>query len=284
MRYLNDSYHFIVVVSLIFSVIVARKIKVQTAVDPIEIDLVYVHGVGYGPHAMDLLAQKVGKSIDTKLSRYLTAVPNLTIGFKSGIVDLYPELGDKTVGRDGPEWRGVLTNKVLNTFPYSHNIVLIGFSAGGKASVEVAARPKYLQDRTKAVITINAPIKPIAKYSLLPSYWRFLCTLANGRNFCQYIGYESSEEDAKWVATHKRLLTLRSRDNRDNILLYKGPSDGRVPYDAQGTVSGETRDYGYPHGYVQYDERAAKAAAGHISDFIVRKFVDQNYQEVLYGW
>jgi len=158
----------------------------------------------------------------------------------------------------GYEWRYRLAQEVNRLYPApAKNVILIGHSAGGRVSMDVAANYGTggtnthdwgVQSRIAGVVTLNGVIDEIgsSKYNVVGiSSFESSCkngdaitgfgdSCAPGNGFCEWVGRVATTPAADWVAQQKRALMLTSWGSCSPSA-WTGQSDGTLPYDAQAS-------------------------------------------------
>jgi pimeloyl-ACP methyl ester carboxylesterase len=158
----------------------------------------------------------------------------------------------------GYEWRYRLAQEVNRLFPApAKNVILIGHSAGGRASMDVAANygpggPNTqdwgVQSRIAGVVSLNGVIDDIgtSKYDVAgiasfetsckngDAVTGFGDSCAPGNGFCEWVGRVDTSPAADWVAQQQRALMLTSWGSCSPSA-WTGQNDGTLPYDAQAS-------------------------------------------------
>jgi hypothetical protein len=254
----------------------------------------YVHGVkncyserSTAQNSLSDLAAAVNGDLPARIASYESAHPNMHVVVNTAFANLYTatpsgihpsdssdplnmddwEVGDPgctTTQQGDPcttayEWRFRLAQEINRLFPAPHsNIILVGHSAGGRVSMEVAADVgpsgavnTYdwgVQGRIAGVMTVHGMVDSLgtSKYNFvgttsfetgckdgdLIAELGGSCTPGNG--WCEYAGRVSGFDAADWVAKNKRALMLTSWASCSPSA-WTGWSDGSLPYDAQGS-------------------------------------------------
>jgi pimeloyl-ACP methyl ester carboxylesterase len=259
----------------------------------VELNLLYVHGLQScastrlnAQNALDELEAAVNASLPARIVAWEAAHPGIHVVTHSARANVYTatpsgihpsdspdsidmddwEVGDpgcSTTQQGQPcttayEWRFRLVREINRLYPApKRNIVLIGHSAGGRVSMDVASNTGTggpntqnwgVQDRIAGVVSVQGVIDEIgsSKYDVVgPTSFETACkngdviagfgdSCAPGNGFCEWIARESSTPGADWVATSRRALMLTAWSGSCSPL-WGGRSDGTLPYDAQAS-------------------------------------------------
>lgn len=259
----------------------------------VELNLLYVHGLKSCPssrtnahNTLDELESAVAASLPARIAAWEAAHPGVHVVTNSRRANVYTatpsgihpsdstdplnmddwEVGDpgcSTTQQGQPcttayEWRYRLAQEINRLYPApAKNVVLVGHSAGARASMEVASNtgpggPNTqdwgVQGRIAGVVTVQGMIDEIgsSKYNVIgAASFETTCkngdaiagfgdSCAPGNGFCEWAARVSATPGADWVATNRRALMLTSWGSCSPAL-WTGRSDGTLPYDAQAS-------------------------------------------------
>lgn len=260
----------------------------------IEVNLLYVHGLKScagdrtnAHHTLVELDDAVAAALPARIAAWQAAHPGKQLVVRSARANVYTgtpsgiqpsdspnplnmddwEIGDpgcSTTVQGQPcttayEWRYRLAREIERLYPApAKNIVLVGHSAGGRASMEVAANvgPNGVgtmdwgvQSRIAGVVSVQGMIDELgsSKYNVVGiTSFETACkngdaivgfgeSCAPGNGFCEWAARVSGFPAADWVAQNRRARMLISWGSCSPSA-WTGRSDGTLPYDAQGST------------------------------------------------
>lgn len=232
--------------------------------EPLELHLVYVHGVGdsnsyaRSDGALADLDAAVLTLIDERRPEFELA-SGRKLAVTSHRFNLYTDASGQLAspGTDegsreevAEKWRSRLAAKLAEAFPNGEkNILLVGHSTGARAAVEVSAdvggsdnalgAGKWgFGDRIAGVVSVHGMLDALGRYEALTGLVPFElgCKVVKPSGWCGYAAKVSALPAADWVSTHRHSLVLTSvvRDGRCGQTLWNEPADQTLPVRAQG--------------------------------------------------
>ncbi len=224
-----------------------------------ELNFVFLHGAGGTTCATQLLADSIAEQLPTYILNYEHSNPNIKIRAHS-LNRCYPNDVNITT------WADNIADSINKHFHDKRNLILIGHSMGGKTAIYAAARNVGdLADKVALVVTINAPIKPLARYRVSGGgstldYCRARWLLSD-RGVCTSIAYHDSSEDGDWVGRYKHWLAFISGESAPLSKQFDfggvdpypwDMDDGVVPVSAQYSDEADIVYYG-EHGHSDFE-------------------------------
>jgi pimeloyl-ACP methyl ester carboxylesterase len=241
-----------------------------------QLNFVFLHGAGGNACSMQLLSDTVLEQIEPYILIYEAANPTIDIQVDS-LNRCYPNDVDMR------SWANNIATSVNQFLPGKHNIILIGHSAGGKASLyAVANNSGGLGEKTAMVVTIDTPVKPLDDYyatggASITEYCR-TGWLGGDRGICSSVANYDSSEDGAWVAENKHWLAFIAGASAPSSTQFgyggvdvwpRDMDDGVVPISAQYSDEADVVYYGQ-HGHSDFGESdgVASLLAEQILDYI----------------
>jgi pimeloyl-ACP methyl ester carboxylesterase len=240
-----------------------------------ELNFVFLHGAAGTSCNMQLLADSVLEQIPPYIREYEQAT-----GVKVTVDSLdrcYPDADVET-------WAKNIVESVDNHFGRKGNLVLVGHSMGGKASLYAAAKNVGdIAGRVAMVVTINTPVKALNSCQVsgggsFTDYCRGGYLIRSDNGLCDSIGNYDSSDDGKWVSQNKHWLAFISGENAPfssqfnygGVDLYpRNMDDGAVPISAQYSDGADVVYYGeYGHSDMQTVDEAADFIAAGILQYV----------------
>jgi len=239
-----------------------------------ELNFVFIHGLGGNACAFQLLADSIMEQLPAYISGYEQANPDTKIQVNT-LKRCYPNDVDINT------WANNIADSIDKRFQNKENLILIGYSMGGKAALyAVAQNIGKLADKVALVVTINSPIKRLDNYYVTGggsavdycrARWLF-----SDRGGCNSAVYYDSSQDGSWVGYNKHWLAFISSEAAPLSEQFdvggvdpwpRNMDDGIVPLSAQHSDGADVIYYGeYGHG----DFTVLDEVAELITDQILR--------------
>ena len=241
-----------------------------------QLNFVFMHGAGGSASSMQLLSDVILEQIEPYILAYEQANPGIDIQ-----VDILNRSYPSDV--DMRTWANNLADSIGRHFPDKRNIILIGHSAGGKASLyAVANNVGGVREKVAMVVTINTPIKPLGGYYItggvsVTDYCRARW-LGADEGICDSISNYDSSQDGGWVAENKHWLAFVSSEFAPSSNQFdfggvdawpRNMDDSTIPISAQYSDEADVVHYGqYGHSDFGESEVVASSIAEQILDYI----------------
>jgi len=241
-----------------------------------QLNFVFMHGAGGNAGSMQLLSDVILEQIEPYILAYEEANPGIDIQ-----VDILNRSYPSDV--DMRTWANNLADSIGRHFHDKRNIILIGHSAGGKASLyAVANNVGGVREKVAMVVTINTPIKPLGDYYItggvsVTDYCRARW-LGADQGICDSISNYDSSQDGGWVAENKHWLAFISSEFAPSSDQFdfggvdawpRDMDDSTIPISAQYSDEADVVHYGqYGHSDFGESEVVASSIAGQILDYI----------------
>jgi pimeloyl-ACP methyl ester carboxylesterase len=264
----------LIVVLLELGIVMPAQAQSENTVRVKELNFVFLHGAGGNACSMQLLSDTILEQIEPYILDYEAAHPDIDIQVHS-MNRCYPN------DVDMPTWANNIADSVGRYLEGGRNVILVGHSAGGKAALYgVANDVGSLSFRTAMVVTINAPIKPLANYYVtggasVTSYCQARW-LGADQGICRSLANYDSTADGSWVAENRHWLAFISAESAPSSAQFdysgvdawpRNMDDGLVPISAQYSDAADVVYYG-EHGHGDFEE--SEAVAGAIAEQILQ--------------
>ncbi len=239
-----------------------------------ELNFVFIHGMNVTSAATQLLADTIEEQAQTYISAYEQANPGTTIRINT-LQRSYPN------NVDIDTWANNIADGIKKHFAGKKDLILVGYSAGGKAALRaVAQNIGNLSDLAAMVVTINSPIKRLKDYYVVgggsvTDYIR-VSRLISDKGIADSLGSYDSSADGLQVGTSKHWLAFVSAESAPLSPQYdfsgvdsfpEDMDDGLVPISAQYSAGADVVYYGeQAHG--AFSDKAD--VAGIIAEQILR--------------
>jgi pimeloyl-ACP methyl ester carboxylesterase len=247
-----------------------------------DLNFVLLHGFNGNPSNLQLLEDSIADQIPAYITDYEYEHPDITI-LTDTLNRSYPN------NVDIETWAKNIADSINKRFADKKNLVLIGYSMGGKTALyAVAHNIGNLADKVAMVVTINSPIKSLTNYYFVGGdnaldYEGVQLVLPNQGILESLANYDSSE-DGKWVGANKHWLAFISAESsplssqfnvRGIDPLPRDMDDTIVPISCQYADGADVVYYGeYGHGdFTNLDQ-----VAGYMGDQILRYIFGGNVE------
>lgn len=241
-----------------------------------ELNFVFLHGAGAHSDSLQLLADSVVELAEEYILDYENANPDTIIQVNT-LQRYYPN------DVDIETWADNIFDSIYKHFRNKNNLILIGYSMGGKAALyAVANNVSGLAERVSTVVTINGPIKSMEKYYATGGgsalqYCRVRWLLSD-EGVCESFAFYDSSQDGSWVGLHKHWLAFISGEaaplsNQFDVgsvdALPRNMDDVIIPISAQYSDGADVVYYGqYSHTDLETKEEATDSIAAQILEYI----------------
>jgi len=242
-----------------------------------ELNFVFLHGAAGDICGMQPLADSILAQIPEYILEYEQANPGIKIKVNT-LNRCYPS--DVSV----ETWAYNIAESIDKYLPATGDVILIGHSMGGKASLyAVAKNVGNLADRVPLVVTINTPVKRLDGYQVTGGgtfydFCRAQRLLGSEPGLCVSVSTYDSSEDGRWLSQNRHWLAFISGENAplspqfDYSGLDPYPrdmDDGALPMSAQYSDDADVIYYGeYGHSDFHLIEEATDFMAGQILEYV----------------
>jgi pimeloyl-ACP methyl ester carboxylesterase len=216
-----------------------------------ELNLVFLHGMGGTPCALQLVSDFIKERLPVYISQYEQDNPDVSVRVNT-LIRCYP--GFANIGT----WALNIADSINEHFQGKDNIILVGHSMGGKTALYATAKNVGgLGDKVAAVVTINSPIKDLQRYhppggGSVEDYCRTV-VLGSDEGVCDSVSHYDSSSDGEYVSKNKNWLAFISAEeaplsrqfDRAGVDTWpRDMDDGTVPLSAQFSEDADIVYYG----------------------------------------
>ena len=245
-------------------------------VHTIELNFVFLHGMGGSPCALQRLSDWIKKTVGNYIYVYQQTYPDTKFEINT-LSRCYP--GYASID----EWANNIADSIEDHFAGRDNLILVGHSMGGKTALYMVANDvRGMRDKVAAVITINSPIKKLADYYVpgggpVVNYCQTVL-LGSDEGVCMSVTHYDSSLDGKWVGENKHWLAFVSAENAPLSLQFdrtgvdpwpRDMDDGVVPISAQYADGADIVYYGeYEHSEFSTSDAVSETLANYIMRYL----------------
>jgi len=241
-----------------------------------ELNFVFVHGMGGNACDFQLLSDSIKEQLPAYIRDYEQAHPGTKIQIDT-LQRCYPGYVDVKT------WANNIADSINKHFKNKKNLILVGHSMGGKASLYATAHNVgNLTDKVAMVITVNSPIKSLNQYfvagggsalNYCQTVWSRL-----DKGICDSLAQYDSGQDGSWVSHHKHWLAFISGEAAPLSEQFdaggvdgwpRNMDDGIVPISAQYCDEADVIYYGnYGHSELEELDKVAEPMADQILHYL----------------
>ncbi len=247
-----------------------------------ELNLVFLHGMSGNSGDLQLLEDSIVAQMPAYITNYEYDHPDVKVQTDM-LLRSYPN------DVDIDTWANNIADTINKHFPHKKNLVLIGFSMGGKTALyAVSHNIGNLADKVAMVVTINSPIKSLVNYYYVGGdtaldYWGAQLLISSQGVLESLVNYDSSQ-DGKWVSTNKHWLAFISSESsplssqfdvRGIDALPRDMDDTIVPISCQYSDGADVVYYGQ---YAHNDFSKLDDVANYMADQILRYIFGGNVE------
>ncbi len=247
-----------------------------------ELNFVFLHGTNGHSDDLQLLEDSIVAQMPAYITNYGYDHPDVKVQTDM-LLRSYPN------DVDIDTWANNIADTINKHFPHKKNLVLIGFSMGGKTALyAVSHNIGNLADKVAMVVTINSPIKSLVNYYYVGGdtaldYWGAQLLISSQGVLESLVNYDSSQ-DGKWVSTNKHWLAFISSESsplssqfdvRGIDALPRDMDDTIVPISCQYSDGADVVYYGQ---YAHNDFSKLDDVANYMADQILRYIFGGNVE------
>jgi len=241
-----------------------------------ELNFVFVHGMGGNACTFQLLSDSIKEQLPAYILDYEQANPGTKIHIDT-LQRCYPGYVDVKT------WANNIVDSINKHFKNKKNLILVGHSMGGKASLYATAHNVgNLTDKVAMVITVNSPIKSLNQYFVTGggSVLNYCQTVWSrlDKGICDSLATYDSCQDGSWVSHNKHWLAFISGETSPLSEQFdvggvdgwpRNMDDGIVPLSAQYCDEADVIYYGnYGHGEFEELDKIADSMADQILHYL----------------